>query len=70
MRNVAQWRLVLGLVAAVGLLALMDASPGAGGLIIFLLGLAALGLSGALWGRDSRATGDWSPDGRAQALRG
>lgn len=69
-RNVAPWRLGLGLAAAIGLLALMDASPGAGGLVVFFLGLAALGVSGALWGRDSRTGGDWAPNGRARAMRG
>ena len=65
----APWRLALGLAAAVGLLALMEAWPGTGGLVVFFLGLAALAVSGALWGRDSRAGGDWAPDGRARALR-
>jgi hypothetical protein len=68
-RNVALWRLGLVLVAAIGLLALVDASPGAGGLVVLVLGFAALGVSGALWGRDSRAGGDWAPDGRSGALR-
>jgi hypothetical protein len=35
-----------------------------------LAGMAALGLAGALWGRDSTDCGDWSPNGRARALRG
>jgi hypothetical protein len=65
----ALWRLGLVLVAAIGLLALVDASPGAGGIVVIALGFAALAVSGALWGRDSRAGGDWTPDGRAGALR-
>ena len=56
------------LVAAVSVLAVVDAFPGAGGLAALCLGMTALGASGALWGRDSIAGGDWAPDGRARAL--
>jgi hypothetical protein len=68
--NMAPWRLVLALAVAIGLFALMDASPGMGGLVVFFLGLGGLAMSGALWGRDSRAGGDWVPNGRARAMQG
>ena len=58
------------LAAAIGLIALMDAASGMVGLVVFFLGMAILGIAGALWGRDSREAGDWSPDSRARALRG
>jgi hypothetical protein len=57
------------MVVAIGVLAVVDALPGGGGLVVLCVGLAALGAGGALWGRDSRAGGDWAPDGRARALR-
>jgi hypothetical protein len=69
-RDMALWRLTGALAAAIGLVALMDAAPGIAGLVVFVLGMAILGIAGAVWGRDSREAGDWSPDSRARALRG
>jgi hypothetical protein len=39
------------------------------GLMVLFASLVALGIAGALWGRDSRDCGDWTPDARARALR-
>jgi hypothetical protein len=64
------WKLGLALVAAIGLLAVMDETTGWVAGAALLAGMAALGLAGALWGRDSTDCGDWSPNGRARALRG
>jgi hypothetical protein len=64
------WKLGMALAAAIGLLAGMEAAPGWAAVAALATGMAALGIAGALWGRDSRECGDWSPDGRARALRG
>jgi hypothetical protein len=66
----AWWKLGLALAAAIGLLAVMDEVPGVVAVAMLATGIAVLGIAGALWGQDSRDCGDWSPNGRARALRG
>jgi hypothetical protein len=63
------WKLGLALAGGIGLLSLLDRVPGWAAVTLLAIGFVVLGLAGALWGADSRARGDWSPDARSQALR-
>ena len=56
----AWWKLAVGLAVAIGLIDLAQAVQGLAEVAVLVAGLAALGLSGWLWGADTRDGADWT----------
>lgn len=62
--GVSLGQLAVGFVAMMGFLGLATRIRGLGGILVFAVALATLGLAAALWGYDSRDGKDWKTSRR------